>query len=77
MTSRGKFWGDTGGARQNFGGAVAPPGTSLAPPLPSAASAATCVLCNFTYKLSISTDMIIEIQFAKLLVKLPTESHWR
>ena len=28
MTSRGKFWGATGGARQNFGGAVAP----LAPP---------------------------------------------
>ena len=29
MTSRGKFW----GGRQNFGGAVAPPGTPLAPPL--------------------------------------------
>jgi len=33
MTSRGKFWGGTGGARQNFGGAVAPNGTPLAPPL--------------------------------------------
>ena len=33
MTSRGKFWGATGDARQNFGGAVAPPGTPLAPPL--------------------------------------------
>jgi len=46
-------------------------------PCPSAASAATCVLCNFTYKLSISTDMIIEIQITKLLAKLSTESHWR
>ena len=27
------FGGATGGARQNFGGAVAPPGTPLAPPL--------------------------------------------
>ena len=36
-------------------------------PCPTAASAATCVLCNFTYKLSISTDMIIEIQITKLL----------
>ena len=33
MTSRGKFWGVTGGARQNFRGAVPPPGTPLAPPL--------------------------------------------
>jgi len=35
MTSRGKFWRATGGARQNFGGAVEPPGTSLAPPVGS------------------------------------------
>ena len=34
MTSRGKFWGGHwGGARQNFGGEVASPGTPLAPPL--------------------------------------------
>ena len=45
-------------------------------PCPAAASAATFVLCNFTYKLSIFTDMIIEIQITKLLAKLPTESHW-
>ena len=32
------------------------------------------VLCNFTYKLSIVTDMIIEIQITKLLAKLPRES---
>ena len=37
----------------------------------------TCVLCDFTYKLSISIDMIIEIQITKLLEKLLTESHWR
>ena len=28
-----KIWGATGGARKNFWGAVAPPGTPLAPPL--------------------------------------------
>jgi len=28
-----KFWGGHWGARQNFGAAVAPPGTPLAPPL--------------------------------------------
>ena len=44
---------------------------------PTAASAATCVLCNFTYKLSTSTDVIIEIQITKLLAKLLTESHCR
>ena len=33
MTSRGKFLGGHWGARQNFGGAVPPPGTPLAPPL--------------------------------------------
>jgi len=33
--------------------------------------------CNYTYKLSIITDMIIEIQITKLPAKLPTESHWR
>ena len=33
MTSRGKFWGATGEARKNIWGAVAPPGTPLAPPL--------------------------------------------
>jgi len=46
-------------------------------PCPTAASAATCVLRNSTYKLIISTDMIIEIQTTKLLPKLLTESHWR
>jgi len=35
------------------------------------------VLCNSTYKLSISTDVIIEIQITKLLTKLLIESHWR
>ena len=40
---------------------------------PAAALAATCVLCNFTYKLSIFTDMIIEIQIKKLLAKLRRE----
>jgi len=40
---------------------------------PAAASAATCVLCNFTYKLSIFTDMIIEILIKKLLAKLRRE----
>jgi len=44
-------------------------------PCPTAASAATCVLCNSTYKLIISIDMIIEIQITKLLAKLLTESH--
>jgi len=39
-------------------------------PCPTTASAATCVLCNSTYKLIISTDMIIEIQITKLLAKL-------
>jgi len=29
------FWGATGGASQNLGGAVATPGTPLAPPLPA------------------------------------------
>jgi len=43
-------------------------------PCPTAASAATCVLCNSTCKLIISTDMIIEIQITKLLAKLLTES---
>ena len=33
MTSLGKFWGGHWGARQNFGGEVAPPVTPLAPPL--------------------------------------------
>jgi len=37
----------------------------------------SCVLCNSIYKLSISTDMIIEIQITKLLANLFTESHWR
>ena len=32
LTSRGKFWGSTGG-QAKFLGAVAPPGTPLAPPL--------------------------------------------
>ena len=41
---------------------------------PTAAPAVTCVLCNFTFKLSIFTDMIIEIQITKLLAKLPRES---
>jgi len=45
-------------------------------PCPVAASAATCVLCNI-YKLSIFTDMIIEIHITKPLAKLPRESHWR
>jgi len=44
-------------------------------PGPTAASAATCVLCNPTCKLIISTDMIVEIQITKLLAKLLTESH--
>jgi len=43
-------------------------------PCPTAASAATCVSCNFTYKLSIFTDMIVEIQITKMLAKLPRES---
>jgi len=43
---------------------------------PAGASAATCGLCNFTYKLGIFTDMIIEILIKKLLAKLSTESHW-
>ena len=38
-------------------------------PCPTTASAATCVLCDFTYELSISTDMIIEIQITKLLTE--------
>ena len=46
-------------------------------PCPTAASAATCVLCNSTCKVIISADMIIEIQITKLLAKLLTESHWR
>jgi len=46
-------------------------------PCPTAASAATCVLCNSTCKLIISTDMIIEIQITKFLTKLLTESHRR
>ena len=46
-------------------------------PFPTAASAPTCVLFNFTCKLIISTDMIIEIKITKLLAKLLTESHWR
>jgi len=41
------------------------------------APATTCGLHNSTYKLSISTDMIVEIQIAKLLAKLVTESYWR
>jgi len=45
-------------------------------PLTTAASAAACVLCDFTYKLSICTDIIIEIQIKKLLAKLLTDSHW-
>jgi len=49
----------------------------LAPALPLLRLLPTCVLCNSTYKLSISTDMIIEIQITKLLAKLPRESHWR
>jgi len=44
---------------------------------PTVAPAATSVLCNSTYKLSISTDRIIEIQMTKLLAKLLTESQWR
>jgi len=48
---------------------------TITDPRPGAASAATYVLCNFTYKLIISTDMIIEIQITKLLAKLLTESH--
>jgi len=36
---------------------------------PTAASVSTCVLCNSTCKLIISTDMIIEIQITKLLAK--------
>jgi len=43
---------------------------------PTAASAATCILCNSTCKLIISID-IIEVQITKLLAKLLTESHWR
>ena len=50
---------------------------SFTDPCPTVASAATCVLCNSTCKLIISTDMIIEIQIIKLLTKLLTESHWR
>ena len=44
---------------------------------PTAASAAICVLSNSTYKLSICTDMIIEILITKLPAKFVTESHWR
>ena len=50
MTSRGKFLGGHWGARQNFGGAVAPPGTPLAPTLftkncfPYCATA-LCIFC--------------------------------
>ena len=46
-------------------------------PCHTAASAATCDLCNSTCKLIISADMIIEIQITKLLAKFLTESHWR
>jgi len=46
-------------------------------PCPTAASAATCVLCNSTCKLIISTDMITKMQITKLLAKRLTESHWR
>jgi len=31
----------------------------------------------YKFALSISTDMIIEIQMTKLIAKLPIESHWR
>ena len=34
-------------------------------------------LSNSTYKLSISTDMIIEILITKFLAKILAESHWR
>jgi len=37
----------------------------------------TCVLSNSTYKLSISTDMIIESLITKLLAIFLIESHWR
>jgi len=50
------------------------PSTLLLTPCPTAVSAATCVLSNSTYKLSISTDIIAEIQVTKLLKKLLTES---
>jgi len=40
------------------------------------ASAATCVLSNSTYELSISTDMITDILITKLRAKFLTESHW-
>jgi len=33
MTSRGKFWGATGGPGKILGGQWPPPGTPLAPPL--------------------------------------------
>jgi len=46
-------------------------------PCRTAASAATSVLSNSTYKLSISTDTIIEILITKLLDKCFTSSHWR
>jgi len=49
----------------------------LQTPCPTAAPVAICVLSNSTYKLSISTDMIVEIQTTKLLEKLLTVSHWR
>ena len=50
-------------------------GLTSTDPLPY--TAATCVLSNSTYKLSISTDMTVETQVTKLRAKLLTESHWR
>jgi len=44
---------------------------------PTAASVTTCVLSNSTYKLTLSTDMVIEIQITKLPAKFLTEGHWR
>ena len=49
MTSRGKFWKGHWGTRQNFGGAVAPPGNPLAPPLLVSVSQTTRQRINYFY----------------------------
>jgi len=50
------------------------PSTLLLTPCPTAAPVTACVLSNSTYKLSIFTDMIVEIQVTKLLTKFLRES---
>jgi len=51
------------------------PSTLLLPSCVKAVPTTTCILFNSTYKLSISTDMIVDIHVTKLLTKRLTESH--